>query len=453
MEEATQLTVTAPEKLHWLFQPFPQETIVLEGGRGGGKSEVIGRKLILLSLGEKTRILCTREIQNSVADSVKKVLEEIIDVMGVGKYFYITKTAIVCLRTGTDFIFKGLKAGTDVKTDSIKSLKGVKYVWVEEAQTISKESLDKLTPTIREPGRKMFYTMNRQRSDDAVIHRFKDDAKARIFKINYYDNEFCPDVLIQEALECKRIDKHSYDHIWEGEPANDTERGVIKRHWIQAAIDLYKIKPNNDGLWFGGLDPADGGADTSGFSMRKGLSLESINEWPHIEADEAAQRAVMQINDTVKPITMLKSLNYESTGIGAGARVKLKQYSHINIVPFNPAGAVVDPEKNFVPGRKNGDHFANLKAQQWWELRMLLENAYKKLKHDFYQGDYITVNPAILLLDKWKDEMCQIEWNTNSKGKILIEKAPKDTKSPNLADSSMICSYTPKILFIGAASV
>ncbi|MCK5610512.1 PBSX family phage terminase large subunit [Candidatus Pacearchaeota archaeon] len=451
--ESTQLTVTAPKKLHWLFQPFPQETIVLEGGRGGGKSEVIGRKLILLALGEKTRILCTREIQDSIADSVKKVLEEIIVEMGCSKYFYITKTAITCLRTGTDFIFKGLKAGTDVKTDSIKSLKGVKYVWVEEAQTISKASLDKLTPTIREPGRKMFYTMNRQRSDDSVIQRFKDDTKARIFKINYYDNEFCPDVLIQEAIDCKRIDPHSYDHIWLGEPANDTDKGVIRRHWIKAATDLYKIKPNNEGFWFGGLDPADGGKDTSGYAMRKGLSLESITEWPHVEADEAAQRAYMKILDTVKPITALKALNYESTGIGAGSRVKLKQFKNINSVPFNPAGKVIDPEKDFVPGSKNKDHFTNLKAQQWWKLRTLLENAYKKQNQDYYVGDYITVNPDMPLMDKWKDEMCQIEWDINNSGKILIVKTPKGFSSPNLADATMICSYTPKILFIGAASV
>ena len=448
-----ELTITCPDKLQWLFQPFPEETIVLEGGRGGGKSEVIGRKLVLLAMQEKTRILCTREIQDSIADSVKKVLEEIISDMGASKYFYITKTSIVCQITGTDFIFKGLKAGTDIKTDSIKSLKGVKYVWVEEAQTISKASLDKLTPTIREPGRKMFFTMNRQRSDDSVMQRFKDDTKARIFKINYYDNEFCPQVLIEEAAECKRVDPHSYDHVWLGEPANDIDQAVIKRHWIKAAIELYKMKPNNEGLWFGGLDPADGGNDTSGYSIRKGLSLEDIWEWPRVEADEAAQLAVVATEGKVNPITALKSLNFESTGIGAGARVKLKQFAHINTVSFNPAGKVIDPERDFVPGRKNIDHFSNLKAQQWWKLRTLLENAYKKLNSDFYQGDYMTVNPDIRLMSKWKDEMCQIEWTTNSRGQIVIEKAPKDFSSPNLADSTMICSYTPKILFIGAASV
>lgn len=442
-----------PKKLVWLFRKFIFEVIVLFGGRGSAKTETVGRKLIEIAMKETTRILCTREIQNSIDDSVKKTLEDIIEECDLSEYFYITKNSIRCLVTGTDFIFKGLKAGTDPKSQSIKSMKGIKYVWIEEAQTISVKSLDILTPTIREAGRIFFFTMNRQTSTDAVFERYKDDPKAKFFQINYMDNEFCPETLIEEAEKCKLIDIDSYNHIWLGEPASDTPNGVIKRLWVNAAIEMYGKARNDEGKWFGGLDPADGGKDHAGFSLRKGLCLEHVWEWPGLEADDAAQMAINRCTEHITPITSLCAINYEITGIGAGARAKFKQHPNMKPKPFNPAGGVQDPNNQIVPGHKNKDHFSNLKAQQWWKLRILIRNAYSKLHQKPYTGNYLTINPKIPILQKLIDELCQIEYTINEAGKIKINKKPKDTKSPNLADSLMISTYIPKEICMTAVTV
>ena len=444
--------IELPKVLYWLFKPFVWAFIILHGGRGSAKTETVARWLILKSMNEKTRILCTREIQKSIKDSVKKVLEEIISFYKFDDYFYITKDSIVCTRTGTDFVFQGLKAGTDPKSQSIKSLKGVKYVWVEEAQTVSKKSLEILTPTIREPGRVLLFTMNRQTSNDAVIARFKDDPDAKILKINYYDNEFCPDVLIEEARKCKEEDPDAYDHIWLGEPANDVQRGVIKRKWVLAAMELYKTAPNDDGQWFGGLDPSDGGADPSGFCLRKGLSFKYCWKWPKIESDDAAQQAIMRCRELLQPIQKLKRLNFEVTGIGAGAKAKFKQHPDIPRYAFNPGGAVQKKNEEIIPGRKNVDHFSNLKAQEWWNLRTYLQNAYKKLHKKPYTGEHMTINPDMPLINEVIDELTQIEFHEDAKGKIVIDKKPDDKASPNLADSFMICVHNPEVMFIGAST-
>lgn len=441
-----------PDKLLWLFRPFRWVFIILYGGRGSAKTESVARKLILLSMSERTRILCTREVQNSIADSVKQVLEDIIELYELKEYFYITKDKIVCRTTGTDFIFKGMKAGTDPKSQSIKSLKGVKYVWVEEAQTISRKSLDTLTPTIREEGRIFFFTMNRQTSNDAVFARFKGDNDAKFFKINYYDNELCPDVLLVEAKKCKETDSDAYDHVWLGEPANDVQRGVIKRKWVLAAMELYKTAPNDDGVWFGGLDPGDGGADPSAFTLRKGLCFKDCWLWPKVESDDAAQNAITECRELLQPIQKLKRLNFEVTGIGAGARAKFKQNPDIPRYAFNPGGAVQQKNEEVIPGRKNVDHFSNLKAQQWWKLRDFLHNAYKKQHSKPFTGDYMTINPDMEFIDQVIDELCQIEYHDDNKGKIVIDKKPEGTASPNLGDSFMICSHVPEVMFIGAST-
>jgi len=444
--------LTVPDKLMWLFRPLRWVFIVLWGGRGSGKTETIARWLILQSLNEKTRILCTREVQNSIADSVKQVLEDIIELYKLDKLFYITKDKIVCRRTGTDFIFKGLKAGTDPKSQSIKSLKGVKYVWCEEAQTISKKSLDLLTPTIREPGRKLFFSMNKQTSDDPVIARFKNDVDAKLFKINFYDNELCPVVLLDEARKCKEEDPDTYAHVWEGEPANDVDLAVIKRKWVKSAMALYKTEPNDDGLWFGGLDPSDGGSDPSGFTLRKGMSVKHCWMWPRTESDDAAQNAILKCFEVIQPIQQLERLNYEVTGIGSGAKSKFKQFPDIPKKPFNPGGAVQNPNGEMISGRKNVDHFSNLKSQEWWRLRNLLHNAHKKTLSKPYEGEYMTINPDMPLIDKLIDELCQIEYGFNEKGKIKIIKKPEGTQSPNLGDSLMICTHVPQEMFIGAST-
>jgi phage terminase large subunit len=160
------------------------------------------------------RILCAREIQRSINDSVHKLLSKQIDEMGLGGFYDITREAIRG-QNGTEFIFKGLRTNPQ----EIKSMEGIDLCWVEEAQAVSAESWDILIPTIRKPGSEIWITFNPLDEQDPTYQKFvvspPEDAQVR--KVNYNENPYFPDVLRKEMEWLKKRDYESYLHIWEGE--------------------------------------------------------------------------------------------------------------------------------------------------------------------------------------------------------------------------------------------
>lgn len=209
------MSIELPDKLKRFFEPARYK--VAYGGRGSGKSESIGRVLIIKSMTERCRILCCREYQSSIRESVHALLKAVISSHDLTPLFEVNHVSIRCKATGSEFIFSGLAEQT---VDSIKSLHGIKYVWVEEAQTISRRSLDLLLPTIRTEGSEVFFSYNPELDTDPVHQRFvisldpQDDAV--VVKMNWNDNPWFPEVLEQERLACKRRSLEDYAHIWEG---------------------------------------------------------------------------------------------------------------------------------------------------------------------------------------------------------------------------------------------
>src|SRR5258707_646618 len=131
------------ERLAFLFSPARLK--IAYGGRGGGKTDGYAIALIILSRKMRLRILCLREIQSSIEESVKETIENYIVHYGLEDEFDIKDKSITCKRTGSRFIFSGLR----YKINSIKSLAKIDIAWIEEANNTSKNSLDKLMPTIR----------------------------------------------------------------------------------------------------------------------------------------------------------------------------------------------------------------------------------------------------------------------------------------------------------------
>lgn len=192
------------------------------GGRGGGKSHYFAEQAILKSVNEKCRILCAREIQNSIKDSVKHLLEKKIDKLGLSSIFHITRDEIVCTLTGSRFIFRGLR---DQNADTLKSVDDVKYCWVEEAQTISQHSLDILIPTIREDDSELWFSWNPRHKTDAIeqLLRFDAPSDSNVVEVQYTDNPFIPQVLLDKAEECRVKDPAKYMHVWGGGYSTITE--------------------------------------------------------------------------------------------------------------------------------------------------------------------------------------------------------------------------------------
>ena len=196
------------------FFIHPSRYKVLYGGRGSGKSFSCARVLLGKGFESPIRILCAREIQRSISDSVHKLLCTQIDEMGLGGFYMITRDTIRGTN-GTEIIFKGLRSNPQ----EIKSTEGIDICWVEEAQAVSAESWDVLIPTIRKPNSEIWLTFNPLDESDPTFQRFvlnaPDDALVR--KVNYDENPYFPEVLKREMEWLKARDYESYLHIWEGE--------------------------------------------------------------------------------------------------------------------------------------------------------------------------------------------------------------------------------------------
>lgn len=218
-----ELDLRIPEKLLPLMQP--KRWKIVHGGRGGAKSETIGRLLIALTLEDGGLNLCTREFQTSIADSVHALLSSLISEMGVQSLFKITERAIECVNGGA-FIFKGLKHSID----EIKSTHGVKRCWVEEAERVSKRSLDILGPTIRAEGSELWLSFNPESENSAAYQMvLNPPADATVIQINWDENPFFPDVLNKERLSCLARTPEDYDHIWGGMPKKISEATIFRK--------------------------------------------------------------------------------------------------------------------------------------------------------------------------------------------------------------------------------
>jgi phage terminase large subunit len=222
-----------PDKLHFLFTPHRYK--VAYGGRGSGKSWAFARALLIQGFGEKHRVLCAREIQKSVKDSVHKLLSDQIEVLGLSEFYEVLET-VIRGKNGTEFIFSGLSSQT---ASSIKSLEGCSRVWVEEAANVSKKSWDLLVPTIRSEGSEIWVTFNPELESDITFQKFvahpaENCASAHM---NYHDNPWFPEVLEQERVHCQATESvEDYNNIWLGQPRSAVSGAIYANEVAQATM-------------------------------------------------------------------------------------------------------------------------------------------------------------------------------------------------------------------------
>ena len=201
------------------------------GGRGSGKSHMFAEMMLEEHIMNQSQSsVCVREIQKSLNQSVKRLLEMKIQEMNAGAYFEVQDAVIKSKKADGRIIFQGMQNHT---ADSIKSLEGYDRAWVEEAQSLSQTSLDLLRPTIRKPGSELWFTWNpRQASDpvDLLLRGPTPPKDANVIKVNYTDNPWFPVVLKDEMEYDKRRDPDKYQHVWRGEYLQNSESRVF-RNW------------------------------------------------------------------------------------------------------------------------------------------------------------------------------------------------------------------------------
>lgn len=213
----------------------PSRYKVMRGGRGSAKSRTAATALLLQACESPHRVLCAREIQKSIKDSVKRLLDDEIERLGLSSFYESTENEIRG-KNGSLFIFAGLRGNSA----SVKSMEGITRCWVEEAQTISQSSLNDLVPTIRAEGSEIWFTYNPKFETDPVDVMFKADElppSTILLHVNWQDNPWFPDVLRSEMEYDKRRDMDKYLHIWEGQYQTSSESRVFK-NWTVEEFDV-----------------------------------------------------------------------------------------------------------------------------------------------------------------------------------------------------------------------
>lgn len=219
---------------------------VARGGRGSAKSHTFADALVWHGIRQPLRILCCREIQKSIKDSSKKLIEDKIRARNAQRFYVITDNSIIG-RNGTEFMFEGLRSNPD----SIKSKEGIDIAWIEEASRASQRSLDILRPTLRKETSELWASYNPELPTDPIDSFFRgnDDAnrktpfvpppRTRIEEINWQDNPFFPKVLREEMEWDRRRDPEKYEWVWGGQYLRNSEARVFK-NWT---IDTLAINP------------------------------------------------------------------------------------------------------------------------------------------------------------------------------------------------------------------
>lgn len=326
------------------------------GGRAGGKSYAFADSLLFAGRMKKLRIACMREVQDSIKDSVHKLLSDRIAYYHLGDY-KVTETQIINTVTGTAFIFKGLR---EQCAGNIKSLEGIDIVWLEEAQKISKKSWETLDPTIRKPGSEIWISMNREAENDPVWKAVGEnpDDRTLVVKVNYTDNPFCPEEIKYLAEKCRKASPDDYEHIWMGAPAACGSNALIAAKDVRKAAETPLYESSSPLII--GLDVARFGDDKSVFCFRRGRLCGGFRSFSKFDNVEVANRATYFIRQ-YSPARIF----IDAGGVGGGVVDILNDRGFKKIVrPIMFGGkALLD------------DRYYNRRAEMWDELRKWLQSA------------------------------------------------------------------------------
>ena len=308
--------IEIPEEFERLFDNDWREAAIW-GGRSSLKSHTVARYLLIRARMNKTRILCAREYQNSIAESSHQLLTDLISLYDL-RDFRVTDKMIVNTETGSEFIFKGLHHNEQ----SIKSIEGVHICWVEEAQTITQNSIEVLTPTIREPGSQIIWTYNRLMEEDPVHRRLVIEGRPQTLKINVnYDIAikygWMAEVLIAEMEDDKKFRPGLYKHKWLGEPSS--VEGRIYRDWLMIDVIPHEARRVGRGLDFGySVDPAavvdvyeyNGGYILDEIVYRKGMTNSEL-------ANVLREGNILTVADSAEPKSIDELKSYGITIVPA----------------------------------------------------------------------------------------------------------------------------------------
>lgn len=445
----------------------PVRIRVLPGGRASSKSHDAAGQATFLSHNYTTKFLCARQFQNRIADSVYALLVSKIDAFGLTEHYKIGESSIVHRKTNSEFLFYGLARNLN----EIKSIEGVDILWLEEAHALTKAQWEILEPTIRKEGSQIWVIFNPNLATDFAWQFFvvNPPAGTIIRHINYDENPFLSQTMLNVINEAKlrseREGSDDFEHIYLGQPRSDDARVVIKRSWIEAAIDAHlKLGFSDDGASVLGFDVADSGADKCANVHAKGSVVYWADEW-HGGEDQLLKSCARTYKAAEERNALIR---YDSIGVGAGSGAKFDEmnddpgrsrHQRIKYDKFNAGAGVFEPDKNYLADRmasvKNKDHFSNLKAQTWWLVADRFRNTYDAVHNGtvYPVDELISLSSDMPFLEKLKTELSTPRRDFDKNGRVKVESKEDLAKSnreggpqpsPNIADAFVMC-FAPHV--------
>ncbi len=416
------------------FWTTKSDVKVLKGGRASGKTWDAAAMAIYLAVTYKVKFMCVRQFQQNIQDSVYSVLVTMIDRMGYQSEFEVLKSSIVS-KTGSEFLFYGLARNTA----SIKGTEGVDVCWLEEAEGLTREQWEIIEPTIRKKGSECWILYNPRNVSDFVeqFHASEEDG-ILVQNINYNQNEHLSETMLRKINRMKTRDPERYEHIYLGKPLSDDDSVIIKRSWVEAAIDFHlQYSGEMLGKVVLGYDVADSGADKNAVTVCNGSVVTDCYEW------QGGENELKKSADKVR-IAAIKvdgHIVYDSIGVGAHTGGTLQASGFNSFSGFNAGGKVQRPLRKY-NGVKQKEYFSNVKAQAWWLVADRLRNTHDYMVNgntDYKPDDLISLSSNIPNIESLISELTTPRRDFDKAGRVKVESKDdlkkRDIISPNKADA------------------
>lgn len=383
---------------------------MIDGGRSSGKSQTVARFILWLAEQKQLRIVCGREIQNSIEESVHAILRDLI--MRYHLDFEIKASEITHRKSGSTIRFRGFR---EQGSANIKGLEGTDLLWVDEAQAITQETLDVIIPTIRKPLSRIFWTMNRHVENDPVYMTYCSRPDCLSIHIDYIDNPHCPEEMKHEAELCKQRSADDYNHIWLGQPLPKSDDHLFGVDDIRNSLNLQYMDGGTTRRIVS-ADIARYGSDKTIFTV---LESRGVLRWEQIYIEERKGWDGMQVCGRVidlhrefKPDTM----TMDEGGIGGPVIDRLREL-RTPIIPFNGAESPRSATYN------------NRRTEGFFLLKDFFIKGYLKIKND----------PELL------EQLLSLQFKYKSNGQKAMMSKEEMRKagiaSPDKADALMMAVY------------
>lgn len=381
---------------------------LIEGGRGGGKSQAVGR--FLLYLGEKRclRIVCGRETQNTIAESVYSLMADLVREWGLD--YEIQASKLIHRQSGTEITFRGFR---QQGAFNIQGMEGIDIVWIDESQALTKQTIDVLTPTIRKEKSKIIFTMNRHIEADPAFEYCNGRPDCLHINVNYFENKYCTSILKNDAEICQKKSIEDYNHIWMGIPLAKTEDAVFSYdELMNTGVNRYALRPYY-GMRIAGFDIARYGDDKCACVILQQMGalhweVCHVEQWGHKDLNYTTGRILQIYNEQNVARAII-----DEDGIGGGPLDTLNKGRQMDmIIGF----------RNPTLSYKENKDYANPRTLNTYKTR-----------------DMVSAGHLAITQDEIIKELCTLRYTfDHQQRKILISKEQmrKDKiKSPNAADA------------------